>query len=163
VHSRIGGNLIQENTTTGAIAMPKPYASTVLPVSADGLWEYLRDFGNIAEWHPGIVTAELEHGAGDQVGAVRRLTGPGGEVFRERLVALDDGERSSTYELFEGPFPVRFYRATLRVAPVTDTGLAFAEWFARYDADAQDEAWLTKTFARGIFATGLAALQERFT
>jgi hypothetical protein len=142
--------------------MPKPYASTVLPVSADRAWEYLRDFGNIAEWHPGIVSGELEHGTGDQVGAVRRLTGPGGEVFRERLVALDDDERSCAYDLFEGPFPVRYYRATLRVTPVTDTGYAFAEWFAWYDADEEDEAWLTKTFARGVFATGLAALQERF-
>jgi hypothetical protein len=143
--------------------MPKPYASAVLPVSADVAWGYLRDFGNIADWHPGIASGELEHGTGDQVGAVRRLSGPGGEVFRERLVALDDGERSYTYDLFEGPFPVRSYRSTLRVTPVTDTGLAFAEWYARYDADAGDEAWLTKTFARGVFATGLTALQERFS
>jgi hypothetical protein len=143
--------------------MPKPYASAVLPVSADVAWGYLRDFGNIADWHPGIASGELEHGTGDQVGAVRRLSGPGGEVFRERLVALDDGERSYTYDLFEGPFPVRSYRSTLRVTPVTDTGLAFAEWYARYDADAGDEAWLTKTFARSVFATGLTALQERFS
>jgi hypothetical protein len=145
--------------------MPKPYASAVLPVSADRVWEYLRDFGNIADWHPGIASGELEHGAGDQVGAVRRLTGPGGEIFRERLVALDDVERSYTYELFESPFPVRSYRSILRVTPVTDSGLAFAEWYAWYDADtdAGDEASLTKTFARGVFATGLTALQERFS
>ena len=143
--------------------MPKPYASAVLPVSADRVWEYLRDFGNIAEWHPGIAGGEMEHGTGDQVGGVRRLTGPGGEIFRERLVALDDGERSYTYDLLEGPFPIRYYRSTLRVAPVTDSGFAFAEWYAWYDADAEDEAVLTKTFARGIYATGLAALREHFS
>jgi hypothetical protein len=142
--------------------MPKPYASTVLPVSADRVWDYLRDFANIAGWHPGIVSGEMEGGTGDQVGAVRRLAGPGGEVFRERLVALDDGERSYTYDLLESPFPVRSYRATLHIAPVTDTGRAFAEWYARFDADEEDEARLTKTFARGIFATGLGALAERF-
>jgi hypothetical protein len=37
--------------------MPKPYASTVLPASADRAWEYLRDFAGISEWHPGIVSA----------------------------------------------------------------------------------------------------------
>ena len=144
--------------------MPKPYASTVLPVSAESAWEYLRDFANIAEWHPGVVSGAMEDGEpGDRVGAVRRLAGPGGEVFRERLVALDDVERSYGYEMLEGPFPVRSYHSTLRVTPVTDTGLAFAEWWAWYDADAENEAHLTRTFARGIFATGLAALRERFS
>src|SRR5437879_12865346 len=102
--------------------MPKPYASAVLPVSADRVWETIRDFASIAEWHPGITSGELEGGAGDQVGAVRRLTGPGGEVFRERLLALDDAARSSTYEVMESPFPVRSYAAPLRVTPATDTG-----------------------------------------
>jgi hypothetical protein len=143
--------------------MPKPYASSVLPISADLAWEYLRDFGNIAEWHPGIATGEMEEGAGDRVGSVRRLTGPGGEVFRERLVALDDGERLYTYDMIEGPFPIRSYRATLRLAPVTDSGLAFADWHAFFDADEKDEAQLMKTFARGVFATGLDALRERFS
>jgi hypothetical protein len=143
--------------------MPKPYASAVLPISADLAWGYLRDFSNIAEWHPGIATGEMEDGAGDRVGSVRRLTGPGGEVFRERLVALDDGERLCTYDMVEGPFPIRSYRSTLRIAPVTDSGQAFAEWWAWFDADAEDEAGLAKTFARGVYATGLAALRERFS
>jgi|tagenome__1003787_1003787.scaffolds.fasta_scaffold20265410_2 hypothetical protein len=144
--------------------MPKPYASAVLPVSAERVWETIRDFASIPEWHPGITSGELENGgAGDQVGAVRRLTGPGGEIFRERLLALDDTARSYTYELIESPFPIRSYEATLRVTPVTDTGYAFAEWTATYDADAEDEAQLTKTFSRGVFATGLAALRDRFS
>jgi hypothetical protein len=143
--------------------MPKPYASAVIPVSADLVWEKIRDFGNIAEWHPGITGGELESGVGDQVGAVRRLTGTGGEIFRERLLALDDTARSYTYEFVESPFPVRSYEATLRVTPVTDTGHAFAEWTATYDADAEDEANLTRTFSRGVFATGLAALRDHFS
>lgn len=143
--------------------MPKPYASTVLPVSTEHAWEYLRDFANIAEWHPGIVSGEMEDGVpGDRVGGVRRLAGPGGEVFRERLVALDDTERSYAYEMIEGPFPIRSYRSTLRLTPITDSGQTFAEWYACYDADAEDEPQLTRTFARGVFATGLAALCERF-
>jgi hypothetical protein len=142
--------------------MPKPYASAVLPVSAERVWESIRDFASIAEWHPGITSAELENGAGDQVGTIRRLTGPGGELFRERLLTLDDAARSYTYEILESPFAVRSYEATLRVTPVTDTGYAFVEWRACYDADAEDEARLTKTFSRGIFATGLAALRDHF-
>jgi Polyketide cyclase / dehydrase and lipid transport len=144
--------------------MPTSYASAVMPVPAERVWERIRDFGSIADWHPGIADGALEgDGAGDRVGSVRRLTGPSGEVFRERLVALDDVARSYTYDMLEGPFPVRFYRATMRVSAVTDTGYSFAEWEARYDADAQDEARLDKTITRGIFATGLAALRERLS
>jgi hypothetical protein len=68
--------------------------------------------------------------------------------------------------MLESPFPVRAYRSTLHVVPVTDTGLAFTEWYARYDVDTdaavEDEARLLRTFERGVFATGLAALCERF-
>jgi hypothetical protein len=143
--------------------MPKPYASAVLPATADEVWAYLRDFANIAEWHPAIASGEMEEGSGDRVGSIRRLQGPGGETFRERLLALDDSERSCTYEFVESPFPVRRYQATLRVLPVTDTGQAFAEWWAWYDSDTKDEEWLTKTFGQGVFAAGLTALHERFS
>lgn len=143
--------------------MPKPYASAVLPASADQVWAYIRDFSNLAEWHPMIAGSEMESGSGDVVGSVRRLTGTGGETFRERLVTMDDGERTCAYDLFESPFPIRSYRATMRVSPVTDSGQAFAEWWAWYDSDAKDEEWLTDTFAGGVFGSGLAALRERFT
>jgi hypothetical protein len=145
--------------------MPKPYASAVLPVPADRVWERIRDFASIADWHPGIAAGEMEGGAAaDQVGGVRRLTGSGGETFRERLVVLDDVERSYTYVFLESPFPAaRGYRATMRVTPVTDAGHAFAEWWATFDCDEKDEAQLTKIFERGVFGTGLAALRERFS
>ena len=143
--------------------MPKPYASAVLPAYADELWAYLRDFSNIADWHPNIVSGELEEGTGDGVGCIRRLRGPGGETLRERLVALDDAERSCTYEFVESPFPIRRYRSTLRVAPVTDSGQAFAEWWAWFDCDAKDEESLTRIFGQAVYGAGLGALQERFS
>jgi hypothetical protein len=51
----------------------------------------------------------------------------------------------------------------MRVTPVTDSGQAFAEWWATFDCDDKDEAMLTKTFGRAVFATGLTALRERFS
>ena len=94
---------------------------------------------------------------------MRRLTlGDGGSVA-ERLLTLDDAGRSYTYEFTDaGPFPVRSYRSTISVAPVTATGQAFVEWSAWFDADAGDEAQLTTTFADVVFAAGIAALGERF-
>lgn len=142
--------------------MPKPYASTVVDASAADVWAYVRDFTNIAEWLPTIESCEIEGDGDPRIGCVRKLAGPGGAVFRERLLALSDVDRSCTYEFTESPFPVRSYRATLRVAPVTDSGKAFVEWWAWYDADAKDEESMTKIFGKAIFATGLESLRGRF-
>ncbi|MEU4833579.1 SRPBCC family protein [Streptosporangium sp. NPDC023615] len=135
------------------------YASTVVDAPADEVWGYLRDFGNLAEWLPGIDLCVIEEGGDSRPGTVRRLEGLGG-VYRERLLTLDDDSRSATYEILECPLPVRDYRAVYRVSPVTDSGRAFVEWSATFAAD--DVAKLDKVFVRGVFEPGLAALHGRF-
>jgi hypothetical protein len=67
-----------------------------------------------------------------------------------------------TYLILESPFPVRRYLSTIRVAPVTDTGQAFVEWWSEYDADGSDESILNDTFGGGVYGAGLASLQQRF-
>ncbi|GAA3042781.1 SRPBCC family protein [Streptosporangium longisporum] len=135
------------------------YASTVVDASADEVWGYLRDFGNVAEWLPGIDRCEVEEGGGSRPGTVRRLEGLGG-VFRERLLTLDDDSRSATYEILEGPLPVSDYRAVYRVSPVTDSGRAFVEWSATFAAD--DVAKMNRVIVKGVFEPGLTALHGRF-
>lgn len=143
--------------------MPTPYASGIVPADADSVWRLVRDFDGLASWHPAIEASEIEPGArATEVGAVRVLTLADGATVREWLVHLDDTERSYTYDIVESPFPIRSYRSTIRVAPVTATGDAFVEWWCRYDADAADESRLSDTFAGGVYATGIAALAERF-
>jgi hypothetical protein len=146
--------------------MPNPYASAVINATADEVWSYVRDFGNIAEWLPSIETCEIEEqgdgSGGAGVGAVRRLTGAGDAVFRERLVALSDADRSLSYDFVESPFPVRRLRATIRVAPVTNTGQAFVEWSGVFDADAGDEDRMTKVLAKAVYAAGLDGLRKHF-
>jgi len=143
--------------------MPRPYASGVVPASADAVWEVVRAFDGLPSWHPAIASSELTSGSEGQVGAVRRLTLGDGGVVTERLVTLDDGDRSYTYT-FDGPNPfgVRRYVSTVRVAAVTDTGQAFVEWWSEYDAEAADEAKLDELFAGGVYGGGIAALQKRF-
>lgn len=143
--------------------MPKPYASTTINAPADDVWGFVRDFANLAEWHPGIGDSEVEQSQpADKVGCVRRLTLRDGGVVRERLLALDDVDRCYTYEFVDSPFPVRSYRSTIRVAPVTDSGQTFLEWWAWYDADAKDEEQMTKTFAEDNYAVALAELSGLF-
>lgn len=138
--------------------MACPYASSVIDATADDVWALVRDFGGLAEWHPALDTCEIEPGPpSPQVGAVRKLTNQAG-TFRERLLGLDDANRTQSYEFLESPFPVRRYVATVRVFPVTDSGKAFAEWWAEFDADADAEKQLTEVFADAVFGAGLRAI-----
>jgi polyketide cyclase/dehydrase/lipid transport protein len=142
--------------------MPRPYASGVVPASADAVWSHVRDFNSLSNWHPAITASELTSGTGAEVGAVRRLTLGDGGIVVERLLTLDDAGRSLTYEFMENPFGARRYISTLRVAPVTATGEAFVEWWAELDAEEADEKRLTDFFADGVYGGGIAALREHF-
>ncbi|WP_419150207.1 SRPBCC family protein [Rhodococcus pyridinivorans] len=64
--------------------MPRPYASGVIDVPVDQVWNRLKDFGNISAIATAIEHSELVGEAG--VGAVRRLTLGGGATLEERLV-----------------------------------------------------------------------------
>lgn len=143
--------------------MTRAYASAVIAAPAEEVWTVVRDFDGLAAWMPAIAASSLDSGASAaEVGAVRRLTlGDGGTVV-ERLLALDDLARSQTYEILESPFPVRRYVATVRVAPVTDTGQAFVEWWTDFDSEAADAPELVTLFADGVFGAGMAALQQRY-
>lgn len=143
--------------------MARAYASGVVPASVDDVWALVRDFDGLPAWHPAIEASEIEEGANLVVGAVRKLSLAGGNVVRERLVTLDDTDRSYTYDFTDpGPFPVRSYRSTIRVAPVTDTSEAFVEWSAWFDSDGSDEEGLVRQYSDGVYATGIASLRSRF-
>lgn len=141
--------------------MPEAFASAIVPAAADEVWAVVRDFDGLARWHPAISSSELET-PGHSVGVVRRLTlGDGGQV-REVLTALDDRSRTVVYEILTSPFPVRLYRATIRVAPVTSTGESFVEWGVVFDCDSADSDQLVTVFGEGVFEAGLAGLRAHF-
>jgi hypothetical protein len=144
--------------------MPKPYASGVVPASADQVWEVLRQFNGLPTFLPAITHSEIAGGgSGQEVGSVRNLTlGDMGKVS-EVLLIMDDDDRSYTYAFTDsGPFPVRSYRSTVRVAPITTTGQAFVEWWAWFDSDAEHEQELMSTYADGVYAGGIAGLVQHF-
>jgi hypothetical protein len=142
--------------------MPRPYASGVVAAPVDKVWAQARAFNDLPAFLPAIGHSELVEGVDGQVGAVRRLTlAAGGDPFDEKLLVLDDPGRSYSYT-FTGanPFGVRRYLSTIRVSPVTDTGESFVEWWAEYDADADQEEELTRTFAQDVYAGGIDGLRK---
>ncbi|MEU7815328.1 SRPBCC family protein [Pseudonocardia sp. NPDC049154] len=143
--------------------MPRPYASGVVAAPADKVWPLLRAFNDLPAFLPAIANSEIVEGTDGAVGAVRRLTlAGGGDPFDEKLLSMDDADRTLTYA-FTGanPFNARRYVSTVRVAPITDTGESFVEWWSEYDADAGQEEELNRTFAQGVYAGGIDGLRAK--
>lgn len=136
--------------------MPTILTSAVLDAPAAEVWALLRDFAAIGSWHPFLPPPSIEDGPADRVGAVR--------VFgdhRERLVALDDLERSTRFSFEDsGGLPVRDYVSGLRVRAAA--GGSLVEWHASFDCDADDEPKIVAQVRDGVFLPGLAALKKRF-
>ncbi|GGV30038.1 hypothetical protein GCM10010277_13290 [Streptomyces longisporoflavus] len=142
--------------------MARTYVSAVVPATAESVWQLVRPFDALPQWHPAIDSSVLEEGGATTVGALRRLRFAGGDTtVLERLTALDDTARTFTYELVEHPFPVRRSVSTLRVLPVVDTGEAFVEWSAESEEDAADAAG-AQTLVEELYGSGLCALQQHF-
>ena len=143
--------------------MPRPYSSVVVPAPADEVWDVVRDFNGLPGWHPAISRSDIEDGRdAGALGCVRHLTLADGGVMREKLVDLDDADRSYSYDSLADPHPVRNYRATIRVRPVTETGQTFVEWSSFFEADADRAADLDQTYARDVYSAGLVGLRARF-
>ena len=140
--------------------MAKSYYSVVLDHSADDVWAVIRPFDHYA-W-AGVTSETIMENrkAGDQIGAIRRVTG-GGTTIRQVLLAHSDLDRSYTYALCDpAPFPVRNYTATIRVTPIVETSEAFVEWWATFDCAVEECAHWTRYFESEGFAKWLTALRQ---
>jgi hypothetical protein len=141
--------------------MARSYYSTVIDRPAAEVWAVARDFNGLATWYASaILSSEIEEGkTADTVGCVRNFLF-GETRIREGLLALDDVERSYTYDFREPkPFPVLNYKSTLRVTPVTDGDRSFVEWFVTFDcAEAELTHW-EAFFAAEVFGPALEGLR----
>lgn len=131
--------------------MTLAYVSGVIDADIQDVWSLISDFHGIHRWVTRIRTAQPEDGAGPAaVGSVRRLTmEPDGRLVRERLVHYDAPGRRYSYEFVgDQPFPVRAYRGTVRLLPVTRSSTTFVEWYGEFDCDGPVVSRLTATFTQ---------------
>lgn len=143
--------------------MPRAYASGIVAAPVEKVWSLLREFNALPSWHSGIGSSDIVEGTDGVCGCVRTLGLGGDSSVSERLLALDDHTRTTTYTFTDpGPFAVRNYVATVHALPVTTDGSTFVEWYADFEAAAEDEQQLTETFAGGVFAGGIADVAAHF-
>lgn len=139
---------------------PKIYESAVIDAPCKEVWDYIRDFDSISDWHPGIDKSELEDEP--RVGCVRRLALSDGSEIREKLLALSDIDYKYVYSILESPLSLKNYIAKIKLHEVTLTNNTFGEWYAYFDVTDLSAEKEVADMVRDIFRTGLESLVEHF-
>ena len=145
--------------------MIKAYSSTIIDLPADKVWDRVKNFNGLPEWHPAATDSKIEEGyANGEVGCVRNfaLTDGRGRI-RETLLSISNPEQTLVYDmLLGGPLPFINYVAKMKFSRITDRNQTFAEWWADFDvSDEQEEHW--KSFVvSDVFIGGFRALEDSF-
>ena len=119
--------------------------------SADKVWALIGAYGSIANWMPGIASADVE-GAG--IGAVRVLTTDDGGKITEQLLAENSAPLGYTYEIMSSPFPIENYVSTIMVVDEGD-GTSTMSWVCNFEPVDAAEDELTQALSdmyRGAIA-----------
>jgi hypothetical protein len=142
--------------------MVRVRVSAVIDAPVDRVWEKIRDFNALPEWHPAIEKSHIEaNRPSDSVGCIRNFDLTSGGNIREQLLALSDLETTFTYSILESPMPLSNYVATLSLRKVTNGNMTYAEWSAEFDVPAAEEVAHVEII-RGVFSSGLESLQRDF-
>ncbi|MEM8973004.1 MAG: SRPBCC family protein [Pseudomonadota bacterium] len=144
--------------------MAKVYVSSIINAPAGDVWERVRDFNALPNWHPRIAESRIENGEpSDKIGCVRNFKLAGGEQLREQLLGLSDYDLFCTYAILDGPMPLTDYVATLRLTPITDGDRTFIEWSAEFNCEPENEADLISGIGQNVFQGGFDALKDHFS
>ena len=118
---------------------------------ADELWKLIGDFHGLHKWIPSVEPTESIDGG------KRRKLGMGAGQIIESLI--EEGDRSYTYAIDEGPMPIVNYRSTISVKDAGD-GKAVVEWHGSFEpAEGSTEEAGTQ-IVEMIYEGGLTGLAQ---
>jgi len=124
-----------------------------LDVTAERIWEIVRDFGGLMKWNEGIESCEVE---GSGVGSVRTIK-IGSLEIQERLEHIDDVGRSFSYSIVSGPVPVENYLASMTIHEEGEKSRI--TWQSSFDPKGASEEDCANLFT-GIYRGGIASLRK---
>lgn len=119
------------------------------------VWAVVGDFCAIKDWHEAVAECEQvkEEGA-----TYRILTlGDGGKI-KEKLT--EAGNTTYSYDIIEGPLPVKNYSATLEVGEDDEPDRVEILWTANFDANGVEDAEAEKIIV-GIFNAGVSGIKKK--
>lgn len=139
-------------------------ASSVLNAPIASVWPFLRDFGAIGQWLPGVKSCQIEKDdPGDRVGAIRRLEMGDVGLIREQLLTLSDTDHAVTFSIIESALPIRNYHSTIQLLPVTDEDRTFIRWKGQFEADPNHAAAMQARMPTLIYQPAFNKLASRFS
>jgi hypothetical protein len=121
------------------------------------LWQQLRDFNNVAHWHPDVTDSRLVAGRGDEAGAVRAIHLRNGMPLQERLIDRSDEVMRYTYTVAQSPLPLAYHRSTVALSALDDGQRTRVTWQADFALAEGAQGIDAEGFAQGI-ASGVMEL-----
>lgn len=143
--------LALSGTARGEQAMQR----VVVHASPDDAWAAIGGFCGIADWHPEVVSCEVQS---EGMPRTRVVTLVDGARFIEREVNWNDRGRAYSYTIVEGPLPVTNATAMIKVLP-TEEGSVSLLWTGSYRPVGSPEE--AKMILSGFYAAGLESLKAK--
>jgi hypothetical protein len=144
-----------------AQGMLNSWQSVTIEAPAAKVWEAVKDFDGLANWHPMFSGGVIKSGANNEPGAVRTMTVKEGPSFDEELLTWDAASRKFSYRLIDPvPLPVAHYFGSMEVVQIKRDTTAVI-WSSHYlnnsDGKMKDEEVIA--FINGAFRVGLDNLK----
>jgi hypothetical protein len=137
--------------------------ATVIDAEADRVWQVLRRFGDISTWFPAVKHSEIEDGLPQStVGSVRAMVLSDGNGLRERLLSMDDANRTLSYGFENSSLPYEDFVLTVQLVPLSDGPRTVIRWSARFDVLPQHDREQSIGVLRDLITAGDASLHAYF-
>ena len=125
-----------------------------VPGNPQTIWAFAGDFCAIKDWHPLVADCKETQEGND---TFRTLTLKDGGTIKEKMTDKDD--LSYSYEIVEGPLPVKNYKAKFWVEPDDEPERTAVYWEAEFDANgASDDVATKKVF--DILGAGMKGIKK---
>ena len=142
------------------------HKTVTINASADKVWNLVKDFNGLNNWHPAIAKDDIVEGTNNTVGAVRLLSLKGGGTIKEKLLAFDATGHSFRYAIVEGALPVSGYTSRLSVKSAGDNK-STVTWSGRFKrknvgdnpGDSENDKTAVDTIT-GVYQAGLDNLKK---
>jgi uncharacterized protein YndB with AHSA1/START domain len=140
----------------------KVWCSTVIDGPVQAVWDVIRDFAGMGAWHEAITRMHMLGGVrSDKISGVRDFHFGDGHL-NEKLLHLDDVERSFSYCITKSDIPWMNYVSGARLWPVTDGNRTLGVWTGDWVAAPQDDVALIPMATNEVYLKAFRTVAERF-
>lgn len=140
------------------------HTTEIIAAPIKKIWEYLRKYNGLPEFHPAIKSSRIESGHPEEVGCIRYLSLNNEGFVREKLLMLDDSNYALDYTIIESSLPLENYIASIRLKSNQRGDKTICEWWADFDVPQNvDKNEMINLVSQNVFRAGLLALANKLS